>query len=87
MNPGCSLSMQRHKHRSEYWMVTEGRCEVYSFHHINEEYTVTTHGPLSDLKIKAGTWHQLRNPFDVACRIVEIQYGTKCEEEDIERKP
>lgn len=31
-------------------------------------------------------WHQLTNPFDTPCRIVEIQYGEKCEEEDIERK-
>jgi hypothetical protein len=35
---------------------------------------------------KLNDWHQLTNPFDVPCRIVEIQYGEDCIEEDIERK-
>jgi mannose-6-phosphate isomerase-like protein (cupin superfamily) len=31
-------------------------------------------------------WHKLTNPYSTECKIVEIQYGTHCEEEDIERK-
>jgi D-beta-D-heptose 7-phosphate kinase/D-beta-D-heptose 1-phosphate adenosyltransferase len=30
VNPGCSLSMQRHFKRNEYWLVSEGRCDVNS---------------------------------------------------------
>jgi mannose-6-phosphate isomerase-like protein (cupin superfamily) len=37
-------------------------------------------------KIPFGEWHQLCNPYDEPCRIVEIQYGDYCTEEDIERK-
>ena len=86
VNPGQALSVQRHEYRSEYWMVTEGQCEVYSFHDVNQEYLTTVLHHHGSLKIKQGTWHQLRNPYDVPCRIVEIQYGTQCVEEDIERK-
>jgi mannose-6-phosphate isomerase-like protein (cupin superfamily) len=38
------------------------------------------------LDIPVGEWHQLYNPFEEPCRIVEIQYGDYCVEEDIERK-
>jgi mannose-6-phosphate isomerase-like protein (cupin superfamily) len=38
------------------------------------------------IKIPAGEWHQLINPTDKPCKIVEIQYGTECEEDDIERR-
>ena len=38
-------------------------------------------------KIHVAEWHQLTNPFDVPCRIVEVQYGDQCKEEDIERRP
>ena len=84
VNPGCSLSMQMHNHRSEYWMVSEGRCEVYC--HDGAEYLTRILGEHSELKIKQGSWHQLRNPFPEPCRIVEIQYGSNCIEEDIVRK-
>ena len=30
-------------------------------------------------------WHQILNPFDDSCHIIEIQYGDACYEEDIER--
>jgi hypothetical protein len=38
-----------------------------------------------EFKISVADWHQLTNPFDVPCKIVEIQYGQLCIEEDIER--
>jgi mannose-6-phosphate isomerase-like protein (cupin superfamily) len=31
-------------------------------------------------------WHQLHNPYRSPCRLIEIQYGAYCDEEDIERK-
>ena len=32
-----------------------------------------------------GHWHQITNPFNEPCHIIEIQYGEECIEEDIER--
>jgi cytidyltransferase-like protein len=80
VNPGKSLSMQRHFKRSEYWVVEEGACNV-----AGEDKTVSlsTH---ETIDIPVNSWHQLINPFDKPCRIVEIQYGEDCIEEDIERK-
>jgi mannose-6-phosphate isomerase-like protein (cupin superfamily) len=36
--------------------------------------------------VPVADWHQLTNPFDAPVKIVEIQYGEQCIEEDIERK-
>ena len=86
VNPGCSLSMQRHNLRSEYWIVSEGRAMIsrelpsgYSLPGVNLE----KHDSI-DIPIKE--WHRLSNPYKEPCRIVEIQYGEQCIEEDIERK-
>ena len=86
VNPGQSLSMQRHSHRSEYWIVSEGRACV------NRAMASGYALPSSELakheehKIPVGEWHQLTNPHDEPVKIVEIQYGGLCIEEDIERK-
>ena len=86
VEPGQQLSMQRHQDRAEYWMVSEGACVVHS--KMPGGYNL----PPQDLKLHQGfnvykgDWHQLSNPYDVPCRLVEIQYGNRCEEEDIERE-
>lgn len=80
VNPHQRLSMQRHEYRNEYWIVSEGEATV----DWNSGSTrLTTHK--SDT-ILQGEWHQLINNTDQPLKIVEIQYGTKCIEEDIERK-
>lgn len=86
VDPGKSLSMQRHEYRAEHWMVSEGECVVNS--KMPNGYSLppkhlTKHQAFD---IPLGEWHQLTNPFDVPCRIVEIQYGEHCIEEDIERE-
>ena len=86
VNPGKSLSMQRHKLRAEYWIVSEGIAVVNS--HMAGGYylpakTLKKH---EEYKVPVADWHQLTNPFDVPVKIVEIQYGEQCIEEDIERK-
>ena len=86
VDPGQSLSMQRHAHRAEYWIVSEGECIVKT--QLSSGYSLpSTHlHPHQEYKIAVAEWHQLTNPFDVPCKIVEIQYGKRCEEEDIERQ-
>jgi cytidyltransferase-like protein len=83
--PGQSLSMQKHQSRNEYWIVSEGQCIVNS--RLNNGYalpakTLNVH---DEFKVNKNEWHQLTKPFATPCRIVEIQYGEKCIEEDIER--
>ncbi len=86
VDPGKSLSMQRHFYRSEYWIVSEGSAVVNSSTdsgYLMPPKTLHTH---NEHNIPVKEWHQLTNPFSVPCRIVEIQYGERCEEEDIERR-
>ena len=86
VNPGCSLSMQRHNLRAEYWIVSEGEAMVnrqmesgYSLPPVHLRQHI-------EYKVLVREWHQLTNPFDVPVKVVEIQYGEQCVEEDIERK-
>lgn len=78
--PGKSLSMQRHQQRAEHWHVSEGKC-IVNFGDGEQERILHQFQ-----HITIGQWHQLTNPFDKPCRIVEIQYGPNCVEDDIERK-
>lgn len=86
VEPGKSLSMQRHKHRAEYWLVSEGRCAVEQRMPNGYQLPTVELDTLSQVVIPMNDWHRLYNPFDVPCRIIEVQYGTVCIEEDIERK-
>jgi mannose-6-phosphate isomerase-like protein (cupin superfamily) len=84
INPGQNLTMQRHWDRDEHWHVAEGACTV-DF----EDATTKSHVKLKkhdQFTIKAECWHKLHNPTDTPCKIVEIQYGITCVEEDIERR-
>jgi cytidyltransferase-like protein len=81
IDPGKSLSLQRHQHRSEYWLVTEGRCTV-----IDNELITKRLSRHDTIKVIPNQWHQLTNPYEEPCRIVELQYGARCSEDDIERR-
>jgi cytidyltransferase-like protein len=85
VDPGKSLSMQRHDHRAEYWIVSHGACIVNSMMAGGYHLPPTLLKEHLEYRIPVGEWHQLTNPYDVPCKIVEIQYGAKCIEEDIER--
>jgi cytidyltransferase-like protein len=83
--PGQSLSMQKHQSRNEYWIVSEGQCIVNSRLDNGYALPAKTLNVHDEFKVNKNEWHQLTNPFATPCRIVEIQYGEKCIEEDIER--
>jgi cytidyltransferase-like protein len=86
VNPGKSLSMQRHKLRAEYWIVSEGVAVVNSHMSGGYQLPAKTLEKHEEYKVPVADWHQLTNPFDAPVKIVEIQYGEQCIEEDIERK-
>jgi cytidyltransferase-like protein len=86
VNPGKSLSMQKHKLRSEYWVVSEGQAVVNRATPLDFELPPATLDRHDQLHIVKQEWHQLTNPYDHPLKIVEIQYGEKCAEEDIERR-
>jgi len=83
--PGQSLSLQRHKNRHEIWHVAEGKCAVEQ--RMSSGYILPTVNleKYSQINIPINNWHRLYNPFEEPCKIIEIQYGKSCDEEDIER--
>jgi cytidyltransferase-like protein len=81
VNPGASLSMQRHWLRSEYWIVQDGVAVVNGI-----DRAPKTLYKYQEHHVPHLEWHQLTNPFSVPLKIVEIQYGERCVEEDIERQ-
>ena len=86
IEPGQSLSLQRHKFRSELWHVTSGKCAVEQRMpggYVLPTIELTKHKQLS---IPVNDWHRIYNPFDEPCKIVEVQYGKECNESDIERQ-
>jgi D-beta-D-heptose 7-phosphate kinase/D-beta-D-heptose 1-phosphate adenosyltransferase len=86
VNPGCSLSMQRHRYRFEHWFVTEGTATINTLD--ADGKTVMKNFVMKNMQtyINREEWHQLVNKGDGPLKVIEIQFGEKCVEEDIERK-
>jgi len=80
------LSMQRHKDRAEHWFVAEGTATVYTLNAGTDMDLVGTYNKFESLHINKEQWHKLCNETDEPLRVIEIQYGENCIEEDIERK-
>lgn len=84
--PGQRLSMQRHEHRAEFWFVAEGEATVYTVDPHSTEYELmSSPARHQSTWINLNEWHQLCNETDQPLRLIEIQYGDNCVEEDITR--
>jgi mannose-1-phosphate guanylyltransferase/mannose-6-phosphate isomerase len=79
VQPGSKLSLQKHRHRSEHWVVVQGTAMV-----INGEETIML-GENESTFIPAGTLHRLENPGKVDLEMVEVQSGEYVGEDDIVR--
>lgn len=80
VDPGKSLSMQRHTKRAELWFVSEGMALLKT------SDSAIVYRQFDTVHIPSNSWHQLINATDEPLKIIEIQYGEDCIEEDIERK-
>jgi cytidyltransferase-like protein len=85
IEPGRKLSKQRHAKRNEYWMVAEGEITVESAMSSGYSMPSKTLTKFDTFIVPVGEWHRLVNHSDRPCKIVEIQYGEDCDENDIER--
>ena len=86
VEPGKTLSMQRHQHRAEHWFVVEGTASVYTLDSSTDQDLLGTYTKHQALHIPKTQWHMLANETDMPLKLVEIQYGENCVEVDIERK-
>jgi mannose-1-phosphate guanylyltransferase/mannose-6-phosphate isomerase len=80
VNPGAVLSLQRHRHRSEHWVVVKGVAQAQ----IGDE-TVTINENESCF-VPMQQWHRLSNPGRIPLEMIEVQNGTYVGVDDIERK-
>lgn len=86
VEPGSKLSMQRHSNRSEHWFVASGTATVYTINRSSDEELVGVFDRFRSIHIVSNEWHRLANETNEPLKIIEIQYGTECIEEDIVRK-
>jgi D-beta-D-heptose 7-phosphate kinase/D-beta-D-heptose 1-phosphate adenosyltransferase len=83
--PGKALSDQKHFKRSEQWIVLEGEVDMVSEWQSNVNRVLITPNR-SPYEIGIEVWHKPSNPGKENAHILEIQWGSECIEEDIERR-
>ena len=79
VKPGASLSLQKHHHRAEHWIVVSGTAEVTC----GERKLLLTEN--QSTYIPLGEVHRLANPGKVPLEIIEVQSGAYLGEDDIVR--
>lgn len=85
LKPGKGISYQRHFKRSEIWYVRSGEGFVkFAPREAHKSETVKLFKD-DIFVVSKGMWHQLYNESEQDLIIIEIQYGTETNEEDIER--
>ena len=83
--PGKSLSDQKHFKRAEQWIILEGSVDMISEWKSNVNRVLLTPDRLP-YEIGKEVWHKPSNPGTENAHILEIQWGSECIEEDIERR-
>ncbi|EIL98437.1 mannose-1-phosphate guanylyltransferase/mannose-6-phosphate isomerase [Rhodanobacter thiooxydans] len=79
VKPGAALSLQKHHHRAEHWIVVSGTAEVTC------DDKVFLLSENQSTYIPLGSRHRLRNPGKVALELIEVQSGSYLGEDDIVR--
>jgi mannose-1-phosphate guanylyltransferase len=79
VKPGKKLSLQKHHHRSEHWVVVRGTAEV------TVDGTVTMLAENQSIYLPLGCTHRLANPGKIELELIEVQTGSYLGEDDIIR--
>jgi mannose-6-phosphate isomerase-like protein (cupin superfamily) len=79
VKPGAKLSLQKHHHRAEHWIVVKGTAEVTC----DDKIFLLTEN--QSTYIPLGSVHRLANPGKVPLELVEVQSGSYLGEDDIVR--
>lgn len=79
VKPGAALSLQKHHHRAEHWVIVSGTAEVTR----DEEVFLVAENESTFLPL--GAVHRLRNPGKVPLELIEVQSGSYLGEDDIVR--
>ncbi len=79
VNPGARLSLQKHHHRAEHWVVVKGTATITR----GDEQLLLTED--QSTYIPLGVLHRLENPGVIPLEIIEVQTGSYLGEDDIVR--
>jgi mannose-1-phosphate guanylyltransferase/mannose-6-phosphate isomerase len=79
VKPGARLSLQKHFHRSEHWVVVKGTATVT----VGKKVTIVHEN--ESIYIPGGAWHRMANEGKIPLEIVEVQTGSYLGEDDIVR--
>ena len=79
VKPKASLSLQKHYHRAEHWVVVQGTAEITC----GDQTLLLTEN--QSTYIPLGEVHRLANPGTIPLEIIEVQSGTYLGEDDIVR--
>jgi mannose-1-phosphate guanylyltransferase/mannose-6-phosphate isomerase len=79
VKPGGRLSLQKHHHRSEHWIVVRGTARVT----VNEDVRIVHEN--ESIYIPIGAVHRLENPGKISLELIEVQTGSYLGEDDIIR--
>lgn len=79
VKPGASLSLQKHHHRAEHWIVVKGTAKVTC----GEKVLILSEN--QSTYIPLGEVHRLENPGKIPLEIIEVQSGSYLGEDDIIR--
>jgi mannose-1-phosphate guanylyltransferase/mannose-6-phosphate isomerase len=79
VKPGGRLSLQKHHHRAEHWVVVRGTAEVV----VNQDVTLVHEN--ESVYIPIGSIHRLTNPGRIPLELIEVQVGSYTGEDDIIR--
>ncbi|MEN9761380.1 MAG: hypothetical protein RI906_1206 [Pseudomonadota bacterium] len=79
VKPGASLSLQKHHHRAEHWIVVKGTAEITN----GDKFLLLTENQSTFIPL--GEVHRLTNPGAIPLEIIEVQSGSYLGEDDIER--
>jgi len=79
VKPGGRLSLQKHHHRAEHWIVVRGAARVT----VNELVKIVHEN--ESIYIPMGAVHRLENPGKIVLELIEVQTGSYLGEDDIIR--
>lgn len=79
VKPGAQLSLQKHFHRSEHWVVVQGTASVT----VDENTTILREN--ESIYLPLGAVHRLENPGRIPLTLIEVQSGSYLGEDDIVR--
>jgi len=77
--PGQQISLQKHLHRAEHWVVTQGLARI------TLDTQVFDLAVVGQCDIAVGHVHRIANPGDTVVEIIEVQFGEYLGEDDIVR--